>query len=200
MKNIAHKASYLIILAIIAVVAATAPASAQAQSYSYDPYYSGYSAGYSYAAPYDYSSSYSNSSYSAYRNPLYESGYPNYQYPNSQYPYYQKYQQYPQYSNYGYPETQLSVTCSANTKAAYADQPVVWTAYVSGGTGHYFFDWTGEKVDDSNTNTIVVKYKKTGPKSPIITVHSGLQRIDRPCEPMFIVPGSAPRYSIPYYW
>lgn len=155
-----------------------------AANYYYQPTYNTYP---------DYSYQYQYPQY----YPTYQYSYPQYQYPQYQYPQYN-------YATYDYPYYNqytphpLTVYCRANVNSSTPGQFVSWTAYASGGTGSYTYEWSGENVPNANSATISTPYYTPGTKSPTVTVSSGNRHVRQNCTPVSVI--GAGSYHSPRWW
>jgi hypothetical protein len=176
------------------------PKQAEAQ-YTYGPDYTNYTSG-SYYYP-QYSSGYfgSGQPYNAtYYYPQFDPAYSQYYQTQYQYPYYNQYYQYPSYQypyyNPNYPyynddyydyDRPLRVSCYADRQVAQPDELVTWTAYATGGSNRYKYEWNGERMSSGdNDREVTVRYRTTGTKSPEVTVRSGNKKITRECTPLTV--------------
>jgi lysophospholipase L1-like esterase len=76
--------------------------------------------------------------------------------------------------NEEYPDRDLSVTCEGFPFQTATGDDVTWTAYVWGGDpDDYEFDWTGQDIDEEDTESITVNYLTPGEKTAQVTVTSG---------------------------
>ena len=66
----------------------------------------------------------------------------------------------------------LDIGCYADPTNARVDQPVTWTAEVTGGIAPYTYSWSGSESLSGNQNTVTKYYSSTGSKSAIISVTS----------------------------
>lgn len=98
--------------------------------------------------------------------------YNNYPYYSNNYTYwpYDNYYASNYYQNYNY--STLNVSCWVNSSYVYPNQPVTWTARVSGGLYHnYIYTWSGTDNPRSlNLNSINVTYQSPGVKTMNVTV------------------------------
>lgn len=90
--------------------------------------------------------------------------------------------------NYNYPYNTggLSVSCTANLSAISPGGDITWTAYASGGSGQYYYSWSGTDnlgnyYGQNLGNSIHVFYTTTGTKYATVTVQSGGQSVSRLC-------------------
>jgi hypothetical protein len=99
---------------------------------------------------------------------------------------------------YGYSNTYVSsasgldIGCYADPSSAERNQPVTWTAEVTGGAAPYTYSWTGSD-GLSGTGASVIKYYPTsGTKTAIVTVTSADGRSGiRACTTPLTVRGAA---------
>jgi hypothetical protein len=156
------------------------------QSYQ-DPYYYSYTSDPAYFGSQYYTPNYQTPSYypqSQYPSYPYYQQYPySYQYPYSSYPYYPYPYQYYPYSHYDEDrDPPLVVSCMPDASWAPVDSYVTWTAYASGGTGRYKYDWEGERfTSKDDEREVSIRYRDTGVKYADVTVRSGDQKVTREC-------------------
>ncbi|MEI8339041.1 MAG: hypothetical protein WCF94_00040 [bacterium] len=77
--------------------------------------------------------------------------------------------------------TELVVSCSPNTRAAAANDTVVWVSNALGGTGKYTYSWEGSDGLTGDTNYIAKSYYNDGNKVAVLTVKSGDQVNTKVC-------------------
>lgn len=71
----------------------------------------------------------------------------------------------------------LSVSCYVSSRTVPLNEPVLWIAYASGGTGPYTYQWSGDApLGGSTENPVEVRYSTTGAKRGTVTVTSGGER------------------------
>ena len=66
----------------------------------------------------------------------------------------------------------LDIGCYADPIAAKVNQPVTWSAEVTGGVAPYTYAWTGSDGLTGAQNSILTYYTSTGSKSAVVTVTS----------------------------
>lgn len=66
----------------------------------------------------------------------------------------------------------LNVACYVDPTNAKTNQPINWTAEVTGGVAPYTYSWTGSDNLTGSQSSIIKYYSKTGSKSAIVTVTS----------------------------
>lgn len=72
----------------------------------------------------------------------------------------------------------LTASCSANLTNTFVGNRVVWSAYVTGGSGPYTYSWSGTdnlSYYNSSLSTITTQYTTSGTKYVTVTVRSGNQ-------------------------
>ena len=77
--------------------------------------------------------------------------------------------------------SQLSVTCSANTSFAPVGTVVSWQAYASGGNGKYSYSWYGSDSINGYNRSLDIFYNSPGIKNASITVRSGSKSVTQAC-------------------
>jgi hypothetical protein len=77
--------------------------------------------------------------------------------------------------------TELVVSCSPNTRAAAANDTVVWVSNALGGTGKYVYSWEGSDGLTGDTNYVAKSYYNDGNKVAVLTVKSGDQVNTKVC-------------------
>ncbi len=82
--------------------------------------------------------------------------------------------------------TNLSVTCEADPNPAAVNAEVTWTANATGGTGEYWYTWTGEPNFPGPQHTdgkkkVKQTYANPGEKNATVTVTSGGQEASADC-------------------
>jgi len=87
---------------------------------------------------------------------------------------------YPDYPNYSqsYP---ISVSCSANPSFIQTGGTATWTAYATGGNGHFTYSWSGNDGLSGSGQSVYNRYYNAGTKYGTVTVRSGSQSITRSC-------------------
>ena len=86
----------------------------------------------------------------------------------------------------------LDVACYPDPSTAGINQPVTWTAEVTGGTGQYRYSWTGSDNLTGSQATAIKYYTTAGQKSAIVTVTSSDGRTGtRACSTNLTVRGAA---------
>ncbi|MEI8328325.1 MAG: hypothetical protein WCG02_04305 [Candidatus Taylorbacteria bacterium] len=80
----------------------------------------------------------------------------------------------------------LTVSCSANTTYTYNtynsyNNPVTWTAYVSGGNGYYSYSWSGSDSLYGTNQSVYFNYTYPGTKYAYVTVYSNGQSVTQSC-------------------
>jgi len=66
----------------------------------------------------------------------------------------------------------LDIGCFVDPTNAKVDQPVTWTAEVTGGIGPYTYSWTGSDNLNGSQSSVIKYYSTPGSKSAIVTVTS----------------------------
>lgn len=66
----------------------------------------------------------------------------------------------------------LDVACYPDPSSASVNQPVTWSAEVTGGNGQYTYSWTGTDGLSGSTASTIKYYGSAGQKSAIVTVTS----------------------------
>lgn len=66
----------------------------------------------------------------------------------------------------------LDIGCYADPISVSSNQPVTWSAEVSGGSAPYTYSWSGSDNLSGNQSSILKYYSSTGDKSAIVTVTS----------------------------
>ncbi len=120
---------------------------------------------------------YSQPSYT-YTQPYYSYSQPSYA--NYSYPSYSYSSAVPSYtySNYGYQTNattnlnQLQVNCYSDPVTSTLNQPVTWTAQVSGGVAPYRYAWTGSDGISGSQSSVIQYYNFAGDKSATVSVTS----------------------------
>lgn len=75
----------------------------------------------------------------------------------------------------------LRISCAPTNLTAAVGQTVTWFSSVTGGSGTYFYMWSGTESLFGNTSAIQKAYTTRGEKSAILTVTSGTQQITVSC-------------------
>jgi hypothetical protein len=75
----------------------------------------------------------------------------------------------------------LDVACFANKEDAGADEPVIWTGAVAGGTGTYRYDWNGSEGLEGSGPSVMRTYREGGVKFATLTVRSGNETVTAAC-------------------
>lgn len=94
----------------------------------------------------------------------------------------------------------LDIGCFADPDSARVNQPVNWTAEVSGGYGPYRYSWSGTDGLTGSSNSIVKYYSTAGAKSAVVTITSSDGRTGtRACSNTATIKAAytAPRPSTP---
>ena len=128
-----------------------------------------------------YTQAYSQPSYS-YSQPSYTYTQPSYSYsqPSYSYPSYSYSSAIPTYtsSNYGYQThtstniNQLQINCYSDPVTSTLNQPVTWTAQVSGGIAPYRYAWTGSDGISGSQSSVIQYYNFSGDKNATVSVTS----------------------------
>ena len=93
----------------------------------------------------------------------------------------------------------LDIGCYADPTTAAVDQPVTWTAEVTGGIGPYTYSWSGSDDLSGNGSSVTKYYSTGGDKSAIVSVTSANgQTGTRACSNSLAVRGNAPSYALAY--
>jgi len=91
------------------------------------------------------------------------------------------------------PPPPISVSCSPSKINVAIDEPLSWTANVTGGAGNYAFEWSGEiPLEQRTTNPVNLSYGTSGTKTGGVTVSSGLFAESAECSPDVAVAGVPP--------
>lgn len=75
----------------------------------------------------------------------------------------------------------LYVSCDADDSYADTDDRVTWSAYATGGTGSYDYDWSGSESLDGDDEEVTIRYDHEGTKNASVRVTSGSQSVTRSC-------------------
>jgi len=82
-------------------------------------------------------------------------------------------QQYPQYQVVGQNTTNgLNISCSVDSSTATVNQPVSWTATVTGGAAPYTYSWSGSDGISGSQSSIIKYYGSSGYKVATVSVTS----------------------------
>lgn len=81
----------------------------------------------------------------------------------------------------------LYVSCQANSSYISTGDRVTWTAYVSGGSGSYRYDWDGTDNLSGSSRTTSKTYTRSGSKRASVNVRSGSREVTRECSPYLTV-------------
>ena len=81
----------------------------------------------------------------------------------------------------------LAASCSVSPISALAGESATWTAYPEGGTGSYFYSWSGTDGLSGNTKFVTPTYTLAGTKSASATVVSGAQSVTALCANAIVV-------------
>ncbi len=153
--------------------------------------YSGNYGGYHGMFPYHGNMNGSPNFYQPWQNRYFPT-YNNYNYSSSYYPW----NFYPRYS-------QLSLSCSSSAKMSYVsnNNSVIWSAYPSGGSGYYHYQWNGtDEPTGLDVSSITVYYQIPGLKYMNVTVTSGDGQVSTVSCGSFYVNGYVYNYNYPYYY
>lgn len=71
--------------------------------------------------------------------------------------------------------------CQASPSSVETGDQVRWTAYPSGGTGNYSYDWSGTNSLNGSGKTVYKTYSSTGSKDATVRITSDGQTITRDC-------------------
>ena len=118
----------------------------------------------------------------------YPSGYYGYSYPSGysgSYAYSYPYQQ---------PYTTLRVSCYPSQTSSYVGNTITWTAYASGGTGSYYYSWSGDESLYGVGQSVTKSYAYAGSKTATVTLTSGNQTAVATCSAVTVNSSS---YSYP---
>ncbi len=85
---------------------------------------------------------------------------------------YPTYPTYPTYPSYPVYQNQLDIACYADPAKARVNQPVNWTAEVTGGIAPYTYSWSGTDNLTGISNNVIKYYSAAGTKSAIVTIRS----------------------------
>lgn len=90
--------------------------------------------------------------------------------------YYQPVYQQPVYQNINQPvyinSNSLDIGCFVDPTNAKVNQPINWTAEVSGGVAPYTYSWTGSDGLTGTQSSVIKYYSTTGSKSAVVSVTS----------------------------
>ncbi len=90
--------------------------------------------------------------------------------------YYQPVYQQPIYQNINQPvyvnSNSLDIGCFVDPTNAKVNQPINWTAEVSGGMAPYTYSWTGSDGLTGTQSSVIKYYSTTGSKSAVVSVTS----------------------------
>jgi hypothetical protein len=82
-------------------------------------------------------------------------------------------EQYPQYQVVGQNTTNgLNISCSVDSSTATINQPVSWTATVTGGAAPYTYSWSGSDGMSGSQSSIIKYYGSSGYKVATVSVTS----------------------------
>ncbi len=79
---------------------------------------------------------------------------------------------YPIYNQYPVISNDLDIGCYADPANPRINQPITWTAEVTGGQAPYVYSWTGSEGLSGSQSSVIKYYGTTGEKSAIISITS----------------------------
>ncbi len=158
-------------------------------NYSYPTYYQ-----YPQSYPVSYPTTYYEPAPQTYYQPTYYQSAPTYYQSAPTYAY-----QTPSYTSYPYVNQSnasgLTISCSAEPSTAIINQPVTWTAEVSGGSAPYTYSWSGSGGLSGSQSSVTEYYDTVGQESAVVIVTSanGLSGTHA-CDNTLTVEGSGANY------
>ncbi len=78
-------------------------------------------------------------------------------------------------------DTTLSGYCSANPSTGKVGDPIIWSAYPSGGNGSYYYNWFGSDMYSNSGQSFGKIYSTPGTKNMTVRITSGSETITRNC-------------------
>ncbi len=78
-------------------------------------------------------------------------------------------------------QNNLVVSCSANPSSVNVNNPITWTANVSGGNGNYSYSWNGTDGLSGSSQSVSQTYANSGSKTATVTVNSNGQTQSATC-------------------